>query len=221
MTEGRQPFTAEIKTLAKGPSTYDPLETEIRRLLPLLGRAQGVEKGQFDSTALAVWPRKTTAMPVLDHEGPEVFGQQSEPMGCRTKSKPPTPWLPVKQQRHSHTIVSAPVSARYIFAARPAPWSLPDCPRQSSNSLRGGFGPRRGTCKVSARLSGGPLCNRRRRKKNPPSWELGGEVRVTAGDVTWGGIAGFVACDGSGVGAAESKRPPVAHPCYARRKAGA
>ena len=26
MTEGRQPFTAEIKTLAKGPSTYDPLE---------------------------------------------------------------------------------------------------------------------------------------------------------------------------------------------------
>jgi hypothetical protein len=25
MTEGRQPFTAEIKTLAKGPSTYDPL----------------------------------------------------------------------------------------------------------------------------------------------------------------------------------------------------
>jgi hypothetical protein len=23
MTEGRQPFTAEIKTLAKGPSTYD------------------------------------------------------------------------------------------------------------------------------------------------------------------------------------------------------
>ena len=24
MTEGRQPFTAEIKTLAKGPSTYDP-----------------------------------------------------------------------------------------------------------------------------------------------------------------------------------------------------
>src|SRR6202042_3968668 len=26
MTEGRQPFTAEIKTLAKGPSTYDPLQ---------------------------------------------------------------------------------------------------------------------------------------------------------------------------------------------------
>src|SRR5271166_326912 len=26
MTEGRQPFTAEIKMLAKGPSTYDPLE---------------------------------------------------------------------------------------------------------------------------------------------------------------------------------------------------
>ena len=26
MTEGRQPFTAEIKTLAKRPSTYDPLE---------------------------------------------------------------------------------------------------------------------------------------------------------------------------------------------------
>jgi hypothetical protein len=31
MTEGRQPFTAEIKTLAKGPSTYDPLENTIRR----------------------------------------------------------------------------------------------------------------------------------------------------------------------------------------------
>jgi hypothetical protein len=29
MTEGRQPFTAEIKTLAKGPSTYDPLENSI------------------------------------------------------------------------------------------------------------------------------------------------------------------------------------------------
>ena len=28
MTEGRQPFTAEIKTLAKGQSTYDPLENE-------------------------------------------------------------------------------------------------------------------------------------------------------------------------------------------------
>jgi hypothetical protein len=32
MTEGRQPFTAEIKTLAKGPSTYDPLENDIRKL---------------------------------------------------------------------------------------------------------------------------------------------------------------------------------------------
>jgi hypothetical protein len=31
MTEGRQPFTAEIKTLAKGPSTYEPLENTIRR----------------------------------------------------------------------------------------------------------------------------------------------------------------------------------------------
>ena len=31
MTEGRQPFTAEIKTLAKGPSTYDPLENTISR----------------------------------------------------------------------------------------------------------------------------------------------------------------------------------------------
>jgi hypothetical protein len=31
MTEGRQPFTAEIKTLAKGPSTYDPLENNIRK----------------------------------------------------------------------------------------------------------------------------------------------------------------------------------------------
>jgi hypothetical protein len=30
MTEGRQPFTAEIKTLAKGPSTYDPLENSVR-----------------------------------------------------------------------------------------------------------------------------------------------------------------------------------------------
>jgi hypothetical protein len=31
MTEGRQPFTAEIKMLAKGPSTYDPLENAIQR----------------------------------------------------------------------------------------------------------------------------------------------------------------------------------------------
>jgi hypothetical protein len=30
MTGGRQPFTVEIKTLAKGPSTYDPLENSIR-----------------------------------------------------------------------------------------------------------------------------------------------------------------------------------------------
>jgi hypothetical protein len=35
MTEGRQPFTAEIKTLAKGPSTYDPLENKIPRFRPL------------------------------------------------------------------------------------------------------------------------------------------------------------------------------------------
>jgi hypothetical protein len=34
MTEGRQPFTAEIKTLAKGPSTYDPLENAICALRP-------------------------------------------------------------------------------------------------------------------------------------------------------------------------------------------
>jgi hypothetical protein len=32
MTEGRQPFTTEIKTLAKGPSTYDPLENNIDEL---------------------------------------------------------------------------------------------------------------------------------------------------------------------------------------------
>jgi hypothetical protein len=38
MTEGRQPFTAEIKMLAKGPSTYDPLENEIRRFQTLLKR---------------------------------------------------------------------------------------------------------------------------------------------------------------------------------------
>jgi hypothetical protein len=31
MTEGRQLFTAEVKTLAKGPSTYDALENKIRR----------------------------------------------------------------------------------------------------------------------------------------------------------------------------------------------
>jgi hypothetical protein len=31
MTEGRPPFTAEIKTLAKGPSTYDPLENITRQ----------------------------------------------------------------------------------------------------------------------------------------------------------------------------------------------
>jgi hypothetical protein len=37
MTEGRQPFTAEIKTLAKGPSTYDPLENEIGRKKNLNG----------------------------------------------------------------------------------------------------------------------------------------------------------------------------------------
>jgi hypothetical protein len=35
MTEGRQPLTAEIKTLAKGPSTYDPLGNRIVRLAML------------------------------------------------------------------------------------------------------------------------------------------------------------------------------------------
>jgi hypothetical protein len=29
MTERREAFTTEIKTLAKGPSTYDPLENDI------------------------------------------------------------------------------------------------------------------------------------------------------------------------------------------------
>jgi hypothetical protein len=38
MTEGRQPFTGEIKTLAKGPSTYDPLENAIRRHRPVGSR---------------------------------------------------------------------------------------------------------------------------------------------------------------------------------------
>jgi hypothetical protein len=41
MTEGRQPFTAEIKTLAKGPSTYDPLENAIRRHKPSAMRNSG------------------------------------------------------------------------------------------------------------------------------------------------------------------------------------
>jgi hypothetical protein len=40
MTEGRQPFTAEIKMLAKGPSTYDPLENAIRQLLPAATRKE-------------------------------------------------------------------------------------------------------------------------------------------------------------------------------------
>jgi len=40
MTEGRQPFTAEIKTLAKGPSTYDPLENNTRRFQPAGMRKQ-------------------------------------------------------------------------------------------------------------------------------------------------------------------------------------
>jgi hypothetical protein len=34
MTEGRQTFTAEIKTLAKGPSTYDPLKNNIDAFRP-------------------------------------------------------------------------------------------------------------------------------------------------------------------------------------------
>jgi hypothetical protein len=29
------------------------------------------------AAALAVWPRKTTALRVLDHEGREAFGQQN------------------------------------------------------------------------------------------------------------------------------------------------
>jgi hypothetical protein len=35
MTEGRQPFTAEIKTLAKGSSTYDPLEYRRRAAIQI------------------------------------------------------------------------------------------------------------------------------------------------------------------------------------------
>jgi hypothetical protein len=45
MTEGRQPFTAEIKTLAKGPSTYDPLENKNR-----IRRQRQRGDGRFGST---------------------------------------------------------------------------------------------------------------------------------------------------------------------------
>jgi hypothetical protein len=51
MTEGRQPFTAEIKLLAKGPSTYDPLENNIdlsghsRSVLRIGGLHQIVDVG--------------------------------------------------------------------------------------------------------------------------------------------------------------------------------
>jgi hypothetical protein len=45
MTEGRQPFTAEIKTLAKGPSTYDPLENNIRHVL-LIPRSSPASGGE-------------------------------------------------------------------------------------------------------------------------------------------------------------------------------
>ena len=38
MTEGRQPFTAEIKTLAKGPSTYDPLGTRGRKDMLMISK---------------------------------------------------------------------------------------------------------------------------------------------------------------------------------------
>jgi hypothetical protein len=51
MTEGRQPFTAEIKTLAKGPSTYDPLENDIRKQRPFLRGGAGRSrrpKASFD-----------------------------------------------------------------------------------------------------------------------------------------------------------------------------
>jgi hypothetical protein len=58
MTEGRLPFTAEIKTLAKGPSTYDPLENKIRQkrsfpdgLVNASGRPCGAE---FPSPWMAV-----------------------------------------------------------------------------------------------------------------------------------------------------------------------
>jgi hypothetical protein len=52
MTEGRQPFTAEIKTLAKGPSTYDPLENGIDRGLRKPGSAL-TELGEEERRGLA------------------------------------------------------------------------------------------------------------------------------------------------------------------------
>ena len=54
MTEDRQPFTAEIKTLAKGPSTYDPLENKIDVANRGLGqRAYGVASGRTGVRAIA------------------------------------------------------------------------------------------------------------------------------------------------------------------------
>ncbi len=61
MTEGRQPFTAEIKTLAKGPSTYDPLENETDvpdrglRRKPIVTRAMSVTAGEFNRQTFAIF----------------------------------------------------------------------------------------------------------------------------------------------------------------------
>ena len=53
MTEGRQPFTAEIKTLAKGPSTYDPLENGIRKERTLPKGVPNVSSGTQSGNSLA------------------------------------------------------------------------------------------------------------------------------------------------------------------------
>jgi hypothetical protein len=73
MTEGRQPFTAEIKTLAKGPSTYDPLENNIRK--------QRSFPDIWQQTRLAPQPR-------LSMMAMELSGQQQgqELAHCRNRN---------------------------------------------------------------------------------------------------------------------------------------
>jgi spore germination protein GerM len=62
MTEGRQPFTAEIKTLAKGPSTYDPLENSIDVNRTLRSRPSTSRSGHMpdlhQSAAGSIAPQK-------------------------------------------------------------------------------------------------------------------------------------------------------------------
>jgi len=79
MTEGRQPFTAEIKTLAKGP----PLASTLRRRWHAQG-SYGGPKGAVGSDAGA----NRMALGFLGEQGPEYLAPTHDRPRCLIKTVP-------------------------------------------------------------------------------------------------------------------------------------